>query len=119
MNSDRLTYPKVQTQNFFDDSHNQVKWSTYVRIKRNNKYYKVLVESKYTLPLTEQKYMNSFLTEYNRAHSSFIDTVNRVMYMWQLPQKEMIKDMVAKQTLIVDNNHLSNKENFLINTHLP
>jgi len=118
MNRKDITYPKVESQNYFDESCNHVKWHTYVRVKRNNKYYKVLVESHYMLPLTEQKNMNSFLNEYNKAHISFIDTVHRVMYLWQLPQKKMVKHMVTKGTLIVDNSHLSNKESFLVNTQI-
>ena len=82
-----------------------VRLSTYVRVKRNKKYWKVLVSTEYQLDTIH-------------TINLFLEQCDRVKYLWILPGKIVREQMIRDQILMRDDSLLSNKETFLLRTFL-
>lgn len=109
------TYPEIDKLIIKKEGSTQVTLSTWVRIKRMGKYYKVRCERVYLI--------NNCVDRTNAIHEILIciETFNKeclnVYYFWVLPPKSTQKILIGNFNLEKDFDHLSNKELYLLKTH--
>lgn len=91
-----------------EDAH-EVGVSSWVRLKRNKRYYYVLCQ--------EHARINS-LHEYNRMINSHLEICEKIYYLWELPEEAERTRLKANRTLLVDKRHLSKRDMVLLNQNV-
>jgi hypothetical protein len=104
-------FPHIKTK--FKPSYNKlvtIECSTWVRIKRAKKYYKVYCKVESQEYSTDPDFGKSIVSTQKMA----VRNAESMQYLWVVPPKSMRLKMISDGHLVQDTRLLTNKELFLL-----